>query len=249
MSAAMYSEPNRAFNYAILASIVLHAVLLFGISLRERARPADPPAPIVARLAEAPAAAPAPAVAAPRSEPVKPRPRPRPAAPQPVAKQEPASRVEPAAAPAAEEPQRNDLEPAAPLPAPAVPAVIAGADPAPAASAAPSSGEAGAAQAGADARSVAEYRLQLIGTARAKYKRYPRMATDNDWKGLVAVRMVVGPSGQVAWLTVTKTSGHDVLDRQAQEMFRSAAADVPVPPVLRGKEFAVDVTVDYYLTD
>ena len=50
-------------------------------------------------------------------------------------------------------------------------------------------------------------------------------------------------------LTVTKTSGHEVLDRQAQEMFRSAAADVPVPPVLRGKQFAVDVAVDYYFTD
>ena len=244
----MYSEPNRAFNYAILASIVLHAVLLFGISLRERARPADPPAPIVARLAEAPAAAPAPAVAAPRSEPVKPRPRPRPAAPQPVAKQEPASRVEPAAAPAAEEPQRNDLEPAAPLPAPAVPAVIAGADPAPAASAAPSSGEADAAQAGADARSVAEYRLQLIGAA-PKYKRYPRVAREHNWQGLVALRMAFSASGRVASLSVTKTSGYDVLDQQAMEMFKSAAAAVPVPPLLRGKEFAFDLGVSYYFTD
>jgi TonB family protein len=61
--------------------------------------------------------------------------------------------------------------------------------------------------------------------------------------------MVVAPSGQVASLLITKTSGHEVLDRQAQEMFRSAAADVPVPPVLRGKQFAVDVAVDYYLTE
>jgi hypothetical protein len=32
-------------------------------------------------------------------------------------------------------------------------------------------------------------------------------------------------------------------------MFRNAAADVPVPPVLRGKQFAVEVAVDYYLTE
>jgi hypothetical protein len=32
-------------------------------------------------------------------------------------------------------------------------------------------------------------------------------------------------------------------------MFRNAAADVPVPPVLRGKQFAVDLAVDYYFTD
>ena len=99
-----------------------------------------------------------------------------------------------------------------------------------------------------DPGSLERYRLELKVVA-AKYKRYPRTATDNNWKGVVALRVVVGPSGQLASLSVTKTSGHEVLDRQAQEMFRSAAADVPVPPVLRGKQFAVDVAVDYYFTE
>jgi protein TonB len=252
MSAIMHSG-NRAFNYAVLASIVLHAALLFGISVRERARPVEPAGPLVARLIEAPATAPAPvAAAAPRSEPVKPqaaaRPRPKPAAAKPVAKAQPAPRVEPATEPAAEAPQSNEKEPATPVPEPAAPPVTAGVDSAPSAPSSVSPGEAGATQAGADARSVAEYRLQLIGAA-PRYKRYPRVARENNWEGLVALRMAFSASGRVASLSVTKTSGYDVLDQQAMEMFKSAAAAVPVPPLLRGREFAFDLAVTYYFTE
>jgi protein TonB len=251
MSAVLESE-NRAFSYAVLASIVLHALVLFGFPARERARPADSPAPLVARLVETPAAAPAPALAAPRPEPEKPqvaaRPRPKPAAPRSVAKEQPAPPVESAARPAGEAPQASEVEPAAPVQAPAVPETIARVDPAPAASGSPPPGEAGAAQAVMDARSLAEYRLQLIGAA-PRYKRYPRVARENNWEGLVALRMAFSASGRVASLSVTRTSGYDVLDQQAMEMFKSAAAAVPVPPLLRGKEFAFDLAVSYEFTD
>jgi protein TonB len=251
MSAAMYSEPNRAFNYAMLASIVLHAALLFGISMRERAHPVEAAPPLLARLVDAPGAATAPApaaAAAPRPEPVKPRARARPPAPKPVAKAQPAPRVEPATEPAVEAPQSNEKEPATPVPEPAAPPVTASVDSAPSASSSAFPGEAGATQAGADARSVAEYRLQLIGAA-PRYKRYPRVARENNWEGLVALRMAFSASGRVASLSVTKTSGYDVLDQQAMEMFKSAAAAVPVPPLLRGKEFAFDLAVTYYFTE
>jgi periplasmic protein TonB len=244
MSAAMYSEPNRAFNYAMLASIVLHAALLFGISVRERARPVEAAPALLARLVEAPgtATAPAPAAAAaPRPEPVKPRSRARPPAPKPVAKAQPAPRMEPATEPAAETPQPNEAEAAAP-------AAMDSIDPAPAAPASVQQGEGGATQAGADARSIAEYRLQLIGAA-PRYKRYPRVARENNWEGLVALRMAFSASGRVASLSVTKTSGYDVLDQQAMEMFKSAAAAVPVPPLLRGREFGFDLAVTYYFTE
>lgn len=252
MSAVLHSE-NRAFNYAVLASIALHAALLFGVSVRERARPVEPAGPLVARLIEAPATATAPApaaAAAPRSEPVKPqavaRPRPKPAAAKPVAKAQPAPIIEPAAEPAAEAPQPNDA--AAAVAAPAAPAATAGIDAAPAAPAAVPQGEGGAPQAGTDARSVAEYRLQLIGAAQ-KYKRYPRAARENNSEGVVALRMAFSASGRVAALNVTKTSGYNVLDQQAVEMFKSAAAAVPVPPPLRGKDFAFDLAVIYEFKD
>ena len=245
----MYSEENRALNYAIAASIVLHGVLLFGIAQRDRPRPAESQTPsILARLAEAPASAPA-AEALSQPAPAR-QPRPaRPETPKRLVKPAPAPTPQPAAepaiepAPVAEAPAETiSLEPPAP-PAPAK----AGEATASAAAAAASAG-APPAEAAVDPGSLERYRLELKVVA-AKYKRYPRMASDNNWKGVVALRVVVGPSGQLAALNVTKTSGHEVLDRQAQEMFRSAAADVPVPPVLRGKQFAVDVAVDYYFTD
>ena len=241
----MYSEENRALKYAIAASIVLHGALLFGVSQRDRARPGESQMPsILARLVDSPA--PLPAAEPPRrSAPVKPPPQIKPAAPKRLVQPTPAPTAEPAAEPAVEEapiaePQ-TEPGPELALPQEAKPGNPVGAETAMAASAP-------AAAPADDPGSLEKYRLQLKLVA-AKYKRYPRMATDNNWKGVVALRMVVAPTGQVASLSVTKTSGHDVLDQQAQEMFRSAAADVPVPPVLRGKQFAVDVAVDYYLTD
>jgi len=237
----MYSEQNRAFNYAVLASIVLHGLLLFGVTLRERARPPESPVPLLARLVEppAPVLAPAPA-AAPRAEPVKPERQPKPLPRRPVAKAEPLTPPEPAhespPETAAAEPPAAEVGVPAPVEAPAAPAQVLGEsrqNPAPPAE---------------DPGSLEKYRHELI-LAAPRYKRYPRMASDNNWSGFVALRMVVGAGGRVDSLTVTKTSGYSVLDQQAVEMFKSAAADVPVPPVLRGKQFAVDVGATYYFTD
>jgi protein TonB len=244
----MYSEENRPLKYAIAASIVLHGVLLFGVSQRDRARPGESQMPsILARLVELPA--PVPDAEPPRrSAPVKPPTQIKPTAPKRLARPAPAPTaepsvptapiIEPAEAPSTEAQTQPGPELAAPQEDRPGNPVGAEAAMASAPAAAPAE----------DPGSLEKYRLQLKVVA-ARYKRYPRMATDNNWKGVVALRMVVGPSGQVASFIVTQTSGHEVLDRQAQEMFRSAAADVPVPPVLRGKQFAVDVAVDYYFTD
>ena len=246
----MYSEENRALNYAMAASIVLHGVLLFGIAQRDRPRLAESPMPsILARLAESPSPTPA-AESLLQSAPARQLPRARPEAPKRLAKPAPAPTPQPAAE-AAVEPALVAEAPAEsiPLDSPAPPAPAKTGE-ATASIAAPAAASAGVppADPAVDPGSLERYRLELKLVA-AKYKRYPRTATDNNWKGVVALRVVVGPSGQLASLAVTKTSGHEVLDRQAQEMFRSAAADVPVPPVLRGKQFAVDVAVDYYFTD
>jgi periplasmic protein TonB len=244
----MYSEQNRAFNYAVLASIVLHGLLLFGVSLRERVQRAEPQPPIIARLAELPAATPAAVPEAEpvkaQAEPVKPRVQPKPIARRPVPKEEPLTPPEPVPeAPPAPSPVRELASPTQVEAPAAPPPVIAGVDQTPGLPAA-----APPAEPAEDPGSLEKYRQQLI-LAAPRYKRYPRIASDNNWAGFVALRMVVAPGGQVTSLTVTKTSGHDVLDQQAVEMFKSAAAVVPVPPVLRGKQFAVEVGATYYFTD
>ena len=251
----MYNDQDRVFHYAVLFSVALHGVLLFGISgVRDSATRVAPPGPIVARLVQPPAAPPA---ATPQAEPVKPqaeeKPPPPPAVkpvpapkPRPVAKAEPrppAPRPVPPSAPAVEAapeaPPSSAVPSAAPAPA-APPAAVAKVDPAPAET--PPGAES------SDGGSLAQYRLQLISAAR-KYKRYPRVAMDNNWEGDVVVRMVIGANGMITALSVKSSSGHDVLDQQALEMFKRAKPMVQIPPALRGKEFTIELRAIYSLKD
>ena len=93
----------------------------------------------------------------------------------------------------------------------------------------------------ADGLSVAQYRFELISAAvRHKWR------VDGDAEGDVLVRLTFAASG-VAEVSVKRSSGRDMLDEQALEMFRRAAADVPVPPGLRGAQFGMEVRASYAL--
>jgi protein TonB len=240
----MYSEQNRAFSFAVLASIVLHGMALFGLSPRSPTIPApEPQVPILARIAEPPAPAqieiPPEVRPPPVAEPAKPRPRPKvESARKPMAK--------PVAPPAAQPPAVLEPPIAQEASPPAPPPVVARTDPAPPAQAAAPPAQ--PVETTPDPRSIAEYRMQIMGSAR-RYKHYPPVARENNWEGLVRLRMVYGANGRLASLSVTKTSGYDVLDKQAAEMFTNAAEAVPVPPLLRGKEFSLDVAAEYGLRD
>jgi protein TonB len=105
-----------------------------------------------------------------------------------------------------------------------------------------------AAPPGPDPGALDRYRLQLV-TVAARFKRYPRSAIDNNWEGLVVVRMTVGADGRIAALGVAKSSGHEVLDRQALDMFRTAKPFVQLPPELAGREFELELRAIYSLRD
>jgi TonB family protein len=92
-----------------------------------------------------------------------------------------------------------------------------------------------------------QYRVQLIDEAR-RHKRYPALARENNWQGDVKVAVAVAANGRPT-VTLRGSSGYDVLDRQALEMFSRAARAVPVPPSLRGKEFTLEVRAVYGLED
>jgi protein TonB len=98
------------------------------------------------------------------------------------------------------------------------------------------------------AAALARFRQQIVELA-VRYKRYPRMARDNGWTGDVVVRIEVSPSGTVNAISLKSTSGYEILDEQALEMFRKAAPAVSVPPDLRGQAFAVEVRAIYSLQD
>ena len=232
---------NRVFQYAILASLALHALLLLGFpDLIDRARRAVSfPAPLIARLME-----PEPAAPAPPPTPVQkvepPKPAPRLAKPVPKATQP----APVAPAPMAEQPVPpvESAQPAQPVPAPPV----AAAAPQPTAPAPQSTATLSAAPS-ADAQSRDQYRVQLIDEAR-RHKRYPPLARENNWQGNVLVGVAIAADGRAS-VTVKGSSGHEILDRQALDMFRQAARAVPVPPALRGKEFALEVRAVYGLEE
>lgn len=222
------AEQNRAFGYAVAASLALHALLLsLGMPAKREGLAPRPEPPLVAHLVEtAPPPAP-PVVKEPqeRPKPASPKPPPRPK-PRPV----PIETVE-------EGVSQAELAPP-PAPPPPVGSPAPAAPVAPAATAAPAPPDPAAA--------LARYRQELVDIAR-RNKRYPLMARDSGWTGDVVVRVEVAASGKVTSAKVKTSSGFDVLDEQALETFRNAALQAAVPPALRGKGFSVDVLMQYRL--
>jgi protein TonB len=238
-SARLEAGQLRLLAWAALASVALHLLLLHALPILEDAIRAPAAPRLSARLATPP-----PQQAA-KAEPV-PEPRPAPVA-RPVARPPAVAPFKPAAKPAVPaaigEAPRPLAEPAPSVPdaLPAPKPSLAGADPAPAPASAPAS-------AGPDPGSIARFRLELMDAAR-RYKRYPRVAQDNNWEGRVELRLAFAENGALAALTVKKGAGRAVLDDAAQAMIRSAQAQTPVPPALRGKAFTLEIAVDFFLKD
>jgi protein TonB len=231
------AEQNRAFGYAIGASLALHTFLLLNLPAFREAVAPPPEPPLVAHLVEPPAP---PAPAAPevrKPEPPKPEP-PKPAPPRHAAKPKPRTLPRPTAIP----------EPAPPPPvAQAPPAALA----APPAAGAPAPAPAVAVAPPARPDPAAErdrFRQRLIQRAE-QLKRYPKRAVDEGWTGRVTVRVEMADDGSLASVRVESSSGNSLLDAVAVQTFATAAAEVAVPPALRGKAFAVEVPMLYKFTD
>jgi protein TonB len=63
----------------------------------------------------------------------------------------------------------------------------------------------------------------------------------------VDVRLVIGADGAPAAALVKRSSGHEVLDRQAIDTLRRASAATPVPPALRNREIVVEIPLVFEL--
>ncbi len=234
----MRAGANRAFGYAILASILLHALLLLALPSLRGFVELQPSAPVrltarMVEIAPAPAAAHAPKPKArPQARPpAAARPAPVPAlAPEPIV-QAPLPQPAP---PVASEP---GPPPAAPI-SPAVAGALARVEIRPAPSASPAR----------DSAAQDHYRVSL-NIAAARFKRYPRAAIDNSWEGEVVVLMTIAANGRIASLRVRSSSGYEILDRQALDMFRNAKTFVPIPAELRGREFELELRAIYGLRD
>ena len=244
-NAGIDDRQRRQFAIAVLASLALHALLLLCLShFTEGQRMRAPEPPLTARLVKPKPPEPVP-IAEPLARPQPPPPRPQPAPvakarPQPQAQQRPAPVPAPAAPVLAVEPAKQ-AEAALVVPAaPAPPVASAEAQPAPAPVA--------PAATGPDPGSIARFRLELMDLAR-RYKKYPRIARENNWQGRVELRIAFAASGGIASLSVKKGTGHAVLDEEAQAMIRNAQPQAAIPPALRGKAFTLEIPVDFFLKD
>jgi len=237
----------RPLRRAVLGSLALHALVFAALSLWMEPGALRPPAlPLLRAHLAKPKPPPTPPVVPPRVEPPRPakapaaksvKPAPPPVVAPPAAAREPVKPVPALAAPA---PAAAVAVPPAAGPVPASPAPSAVAS-VPASPATP-------AAAGPDPGNVARFRLELMDVAR-RYKRYPRIAQDNNWEGRVELRLAYAENGTLASMTVKKSAGRQVLDDEAMAMLRSAQAQVAPPAALRGKSFTLEIPVDFNLRD
>ena len=254
--------------WCVLASVVLHALLLLSLNPRiALAPPAKALLVLTARLAPvatAPRAPPSASKPAPTAapEPAPAPPPPKPAPPSPVAKPAPAPRAvlrkpveKPAPAPQKTAPvEARKAAPAEPAPETSAMAAPGAQPAAPGPSRSSPAGPAGDATTESAARSgsefdtgtLAQYRLALIVATR-RYKRYPAIAMEKGWQGKVEVRLLIGANGMLAGTSVKTSSGHEILDKQAMDMLRRGKTTVPIPASLRGREFTIDVPVIFNL--
>ena len=231
----MRASERHALDAAVLASILLHAVLLSALpGWREWQRP---PAPILARLLPEPSPAEHAALLQQSSLSLA----------KPLSSKRSASqRVETSA--------REALAPAANAPEPAQDSSQSAAEPSASVGvanvAAPRTEPVSPPPAApaADAGTLARYRLAIISLAKG-FNRYPRVAIENNWQGRVDVHMSVGADGAITSLGLRGGSGYEILDRQALDMIGQAAPQVALPEALRGREFALDIPVIFSLKE
>jgi protein TonB len=99
-----------------------------------------------------------------------------------------------------------------------------------------------------NAEGLGEYRLGLAREAR-RFKRYPSVARENAWTGVVVLMIQGAASSAVPIVSIDQSSGHAVLDAQALEMLEKATRLAPLPDSLMGKRFAISLPIHYRLDD
>lgn len=230
----------RRLRYAVAASLLLHAMLLWPSP--PRPTEAGNPLPLQASLRQ-----PSPPAVAAKLPPAA-----------PVAVRSPSSATALATAPAEQVPSPSPaatvLASSTPAVAAATPAPKAATDVAPAGPTLvpparrgpPSPAAPGASPELADG--LRGYRIAVAREAR-RFKRYPSQATASGWEGSAEITLQVGPDGRPQPATLARSSGHEPLDRAALAMIDAGAQRARLPEALRGRSFAVLLPVVFDLDE
>lgn len=226
---------TRRLRYAIVASLLVHLLILWPAGVRVLTR--DTPELLQATLRRPPPAEPALQPVVPPAPTLAP-PRPRPESPG-FERPSPSSVPQTLVAPAETVPQQPLASESAPAAAaaPSAPAAVASAS---LVTEATASGEA--------VDGLRGYRLALATQAR-RFKRYPAQAMASGWAGTAEIRVEVGSDGRPRAATLLRSSGHEPLDRAALTMIDAGALRARLPESLRGRAFAVVLPVVFNLDD
>lgn len=97
-----------------------------------------------------------------------------------------------------------------------------------------------------NADGLREYRISLAIAAR-RFKRYPALARERGWEGTTEIALLVSSRLPALEVILLRSSGHPVLDRQAQEMMNQAAQATVLPESLRGRDLRIVLPVKFSL--
>lgn len=95
---------------------------------------------------------------------------------------------------------------------------------------------------------VRQYRLNLAREAR-RFKDYPRGARERGWEGIVVVVVNTVAGVGVPVVSLSQSSGFDVLDQAALDLVGQAVGTATMPESLRGRQFALTLPIHYRLDD
>lgn len=228
----MLDLSRRCLLHALILSLAIHALILFGVVSEYSVRPAAPASTVqVVIKATEKAVVPTPPVSMP--------PAASPAgSPHVVVSRKPPRRLFVEKSPLAEGAPPSS----AALPAEPPVALSASADRRP-------SGVDKVPASPADAPSaddLRQYRMALAIAAR-RFKSYPALARTRGWQGTAEVALIVGAHRGLPEVILVRSSGYPVLDHQAQEMMLQAALGTVLPESLAGRDLRILLPVQFSL--
>jgi protein TonB len=87
---------------------------------------------------------------------------------------------------------------------------------------------------------------QQLSRLLASQQEYPRLAAMRGWEGEVRLRVKVARKGNLLFLQVDRSSGHEILDQHALQLVDQVRLP-PFPDELEGSEIQITVPVNYKL--
>jgi protein TonB len=89
--------------------------------------------------------------------------------------------------------------------------------------------------------------MSLLQAWLEKHKEYPRAARQRRVEGTVLLYFVVDRGGQVRADRIEKTSGHRLLDDEAEAMIKRANPLPPIPDAMNRDRLEIVVPVQFFL--